>query len=211
MPDGSTEETEGGGETNYGDKVRRVSEKYGLGDVEAELLTRRTGDGVERHSLRELAAYVNRRLLDAALKRAGENPLDGEVSNLYRLLTSDEVTEGTRTQAINRLTRRGVDAEALRDDFVSYQTVNRYLDGVAPAPRAPPANGTDHGERISKLQARLEAVTGSSLDQLRRGDDFALGPYDVLVDVTVTCRECGLTTSVHALLDRGGCDCRPDA
>ena len=43
----------------------------------------------DRGSLRELADWLNERLLEAPLSEAGVQTVDGEVTNYYRLLTDD--------------------------------------------------------------------------------------------------------------------------
>lgn len=70
-----------------------MARKHGLDDVEAELLRRRYGAAEERQSLRELESYFNKRVLQAAFEQTGETPLDEEVSNVYRLLTNDDVRD----------------------------------------------------------------------------------------------------------------------
>ena len=214
-----TERNDAAESPTAGTKIDRVARKYGLEGVETELLDRRRGRAGEKHSLRALESYFNERVVRAALERAEETPLDGEARNLYRLLTSDEVTEGTRTEARGRLERAGVDVAAVEADFVSYQTVNRFLDARA-AEDGSDAVGTDENgetddrptpealmERLFKLESRLSAVTTSTLQQLRDRSDFSLGEFDVYVSVTVTCEDCGARRNLRAILDRRGCDC----
>jgi hypothetical protein len=78
-------------------KVARLIEEYELGGIGEEFERRWTREE-DRSSLRDLADEFNRRLLRAALERTGDAPLDGEVDNLYRLLTGDDVTSGVRQQ-----------------------------------------------------------------------------------------------------------------
>ena len=204
--DGENESTERSGK---GTKVGRVAETYGLDDVEAELLERRRGERGERESLRALESYFNRRVLRAALERAGERPLEGEVENVYHLLTADEVTEGTRTEARRRLERDGVDVGAVEADFVSYQTINRFLDahpeGVTP--KADEASVRGRMERLFKLESRLSAVASSTLERLRDDPTFTLGEFDVFVGVTVTCTDCHARRTLRELLRHDGCEC----
>jgi len=65
-------------------------------------------------SLRSLERELNVALLRAAAREAGVATLDGEVENLYRLLTDDDVTSGTRVQARRRLENEGLDVDAVR-------------------------------------------------------------------------------------------------
>ena len=168
----------------------------------------------ERYSLRGLADYVNQAVLRTAMEREGQNPLDGEVENTYRLLTDDEVSQGVRTQAHSRLDRGGVDVDAIEGDFVSYQTVNRHLKECLGVERdsteRSDSDRIDSGaQRIAALRNRTVAVTENTLDQLRSSGALALGDPDVYVDVTVTCTECGTHATVQELIDDGGCECEP--
>lgn len=190
-------------------KISRIARKYALDDVTAELVRRRRGNGGDGLSLRELELYFNQRVLQAALEQAGETPLDGEVNNTYRLLTSDEVTEGTRIEARRRLERIGVDVTAVEDDFVSYQTINRFLD-AHPEISDSESNEdpiTEKLERLFKLESRLSAVTTSTLERLRTEGGFSMGEFEVYVAVTVTCTDCGARRSLRELLTHRGCDC----
>ena len=108
-------------------KVERVVRKYDLGDLGRELERRWTGEGRERQSLRDLSHYFNRQVLESAMDEAGVMTLQGELENIYELLTGDDVTEGARTQARNRLEREEIDADDLQDDFVSHYAMHTYL------------------------------------------------------------------------------------
>jgi len=85
-------------ETTCGCKIGRVATEYNLADLDKKLVGYWTGDGDKQRSTRELATYVNHRLLETALTDANIPPKDGEVENMYRLLTSDDVTSGTRIE-----------------------------------------------------------------------------------------------------------------
>jgi hypothetical protein len=80
-------------------KVGRLIAEYDLTGTGAELERYWTGDGTERRSLRKLVDHFNRKILRQRMDDAGMNPLDGEVANTFRLLTADDVTSGTRSQA----------------------------------------------------------------------------------------------------------------
>jgi hypothetical protein len=194
-------------------KVGRGVEAFGLEGVHDELVRRWCGEGRERQSLRELAKQFNRRLLRSAVESADEAPLSGEVSNLYRLLTADDVSSGVRTQTRRRLETAGVPVDDVESAFVSHQTVHTHLTdclGVSreTAPDDPDARRRADRDRIRALQSRTEAVTTDALERLRESDALALAEFDVLVDVTVLCDECGRQHDVGALLDRAGCDWR---
>jgi hypothetical protein len=194
-------------------KVGRGIDEYDIDRIDEDLTRRWRGDGRDRQSVRELTDYFNRRLLRAAIERAGESPLDGEVENVYRLLTSDEVSSGVRTQTRRRLETAGVSLEAVEADFVSHQTLYGHLTECLGVSRedteaTPSSRRESDRERVRALQRRTEVVTSDALERLRDADALAIDDFDVLVDVTVLCADCGRQHDVGSLLDDGGCPCR---
>lgn len=198
------------GEADYDSKVARLIARYGLGDSYGDRLEARwTGERGDRESVRALADRFNRRLLRAAVEDAGASYLDGEVENLYRLLTDDDVSSGARVEARDRLDRDGVDVEAVESDFVSHQTMWNYLRRYREAER-PDGDGdrvARERENVRRLRSRTEAVVEEKLDRLRSSEDLTLGEFVLSVDVDVLCRDCASQYPVDELLERGGCDC----
>ncbi|WP_254538886.1 rod-determining factor RdfA [Halomarina litorea] len=193
-------------------KLGRGIEQYDLGALDDQLAARWRGDGVEKHSLRDLAEYVNRQMLERALALAGVRPVDGEVANLYRLLVDDDVSEGRRREAERRLEREGIDVAAVRGAFVSHQSVYTHLRDCRGVTYEETVDDTARVERrasaLFALQNRAETVTAETLEQLRSADLIALDEFDVLVDVRVACDGCGRYHEVDDLLERRGCDCQ---
>lgn len=193
-------------------KVGRLIERYDLGTAFGDRLEAAwLGEGVERRSLRDLADLFNRELLTVAMEQEEMSALDGEVENIYRLLTDDEVSSGMRTDARRRLDRNGVDVESLERDFVSYQAIRTYLKDV----REAEYGGSSDADRVEKvaesvrrLRSRTVSVAEGNLDQLRNANELVFGDGRVFVDITVLCEECGSQYSYDELLERGGCDCR---
>lgn len=189
-------------------KVSRVLREHDLEHVRDSLAARWVGEEGPRRSLRELADDVNRAVLESALEGAGLRPLDGEVENLYRLLTDDDVGAAQRTEAEAKLERNGLEPDALRSDFVSHQSVHTYLrehQGVQ-------LSSTDDGDRaaraaetIQRTSGRLRSVTERTLERL--DVDLTLGRSDVFVSIQVYCDDCGRQFEAEELLARGGCDC----
>lgn len=191
-------------------KVGRLLERYDLGEAFGDRLEAAwLGESLERRSLRDLADLFNRELLAAAMAEAGMSALDGEVENIYRLLTDEEVSSGMRTDARRRLDRNGVDVKSLERDFVSYQAIRTYLKDVRGAKYD--TGDADRvetvAESVRRLRSRTVSVAEGNLDQLRNAGDLTLGESRVLVDITVLCEDCVSQYSYDELLERGGCDC----
>lgn len=189
-------------------KVARLISRYELqelGEKLEQLWTAEEG----RRSLRDLAAYFNRQLLQRRLKEENVQLLDGEPANVYRLLTDDEVSSAERTRVRRRLEREGIDVDALLSDFVSYQAIRTYLTEYRDAEYTP--SEADRRERetenIQRMRGRTVSVTEGKLEQLRKHDEISLGEFRTLVDVQIVCEDCNSQYDVFELLDRGGCDC----
>lgn len=195
---------------NIESKVARLIEEYGFGQQFGDRLeTRWTADGEQRESLRTLADRFNKRLLEAATADAGLPTVDGEVDNLYRLLTDDEVSGGNRTEARRQLERAGVDVDQLESDFVSYQAIRSYLTEYRDAQydRDRDSRPDRAVQTIQRLTERLRSVADRSLTQLRDTGRLTLGEFRLFVDVSVLCEECESQYGVVELVRRGGCDC----
>lgn len=192
-------------------KVARLISEYELGSDFGDWLEQQwTSNGEQRQSLRSLADTFNERLLEVAIAEAGASTLDGEVSNLYRLLTGDEVSSGQRVEARNRLQQEGVDVEGLETDFVTYQAIRSYLKEYRGAEYDGPSEEDridNTTETVQRLISRTRSVVENSLDRLRRTSTIALGEYRVFVDINVLCEECSSQYGIVELLNRGGCDC----
>lgn len=190
-------------------KVVRLIDEYGLDSIGAELEQRWTTDGDDRMSLRALADYFNRQLLATAMADADMQPLSGEVENVYRLLTDDDVGGADRTRTRRRLEREGVDVETVERDFVTYQAIRTYLKehrGAEHTTDDRPRIDVE-AENIQRLRGRTVTVTAGKLEQLANGDQVVLGDFRVFVDVNVLCEDCEAQYDVDTLLERGGCEC----
>lgn len=197
-------------------KVGRGIDEYDLFSINEELVRRWQGNDRDRESLRELATFYNRRLLAAALERAGASRIDGEVANFYRLLTDEEVSTGMRTQARRQLTSAGVPIESVEDRFVSHQTIHSHLTDCLDvtrddSPQEPAERRRADRDRIRALQRRTEVVTTDALERLHGADSLDLPSFDVFVDVNVLCGDCGTQYDIGELLDEGGCDCQSES
>ncbi|MFC4360331.1 rod-determining factor RdfA [Halobium salinum] len=190
-------------------KVGRLIGEYGLDGIGEEFERRWTGQSGERDSLRTLADAFNERLLERAMRDAGMDPLEGEVENVYRLLTDEDVSRGVETEVTARLEGEGVDVERLMTDFVTYQAIRTFLKDVRGAEYE--ADDGDSVERarssFARLVGRTTAVVEQKLTQLRSSDELTLGSFRVRTAITVYCEDCETQYEVDALLNAGGCEC----
>lgn len=194
-------------------KVPRLVEKYDLTTLGEDLERRWTAPDDERYSLRELAAYANQQVLRRVMVEAGLSPLDGEVENLYRLLTSDGVSRGSRIQAERRLERHGIDVDALRTDFVSYQAVRRYLTNERNAEYTTDERDQLEAEAqgLQRLMGRTETIARNKLERMQDTDRLTLGEFTVSAPIRVFCKDCGKRFDIVKLLSQGSCECAGDS
>lgn len=195
-------------------KVGSVLERYEIADYDERLVTKWT-DEADRRSIRELTDAFNIRVLQAAMPDTGLQTLEGEVENIYRLLTADDITSGMRTQTRDQLRQDSVPIDEVESDFVSHQTIYRHLTQCHGIERTGTDAGTDRKtqsiQTVHSLRGKTRAVTENIVERLVNGADVELDDYDVFVDVTIVCNECGRQHQVEALADAGGCPCRLDA
>lgn len=190
-------------------KVVRLIDKYGLDGIGDELEANWTArDPDERRSLRDLADDFNQRVLQVALTEAGVQPIDGEVENIYRLLTDDGVSSADRTRAVRRLQRDGIDVDDLQSDFVSYQAIRTYLIDHRDAEYSTESVQLESvRDRIQRLRSRTETVAQSQLEQLGTADELDVGSLRTTASIQVLCEECGTQFDAATLLERGACHC----
>jgi len=189
-------------------KIEQLNAKYGLTDVVAELQKRRRGLDGETSSLRDLADFFNRELLDHRLSTETTGLLDGESDNIYRLLTDETISSGDKTRACGKLENAGIDVNQLEEEFVSREAVRMHLKRQDVQPQEEKTDQVDkEGERIRQLRNKTLAVTKDKLQNLKRTDRISLGEFRVLVDIQVFCETCNTQFGVNELLDDRGCNC----
>lgn len=190
-------------------KMDRLVKQYGLTDTADEIECAWTATGDEHRSLRELADQFNRELLECRLAEVGQQTLKGEAETLYGLLTGDDVSDGDRIRARRRLEQQGIDVRTLLDEFVSYQTVRRYLKNHRETSYTP--EEVDRVEKanddLQQLRGRVEAVATGKLEDLSKGQDLILGDFGVSVEIRIYCEDCETQYPASELLERGSCGC----
>jgi len=190
-------------------KVGRLIEKHELTGL-GEMLERKwLGEETNQQSLRDLAEFFNKELLATVLYEAGMSTIDGELDNLYRLLTDADVSSGNRTQAWNRLKRNNIDIEELEQAFVTHQAVYTYLTefrGVSRDDQERRSLAADE-RTLTKLRNRTTTVTESVVGQRSNAGDISIGEFKMLVDVRILCRDCGSQYTVGELFEQEECDC----
>lgn len=194
-------------------KVERVVERYNLEELPDMLERRWMGNGAEETSLRDLAREFNRAVMRQALESADRTPIEPELETMYAVLRGNDGSRADRTKVRRELERDGVDVEQLERDFVTHQAIHTYLTkgrGLTKSrtEKEPIERARD---TIDRLRSRTAAVSESELDRLQTASAIDLGDADVLVQITVNCRDCGAYTNILDLLADGGCECEAES
>lgn len=209
---GNSAET-GDSESRSRGKVAKLIYQYGFIGISEELEEYWTRETNDRMSLRELADFFNKSLLDRILQQEGAQTIDGEVANYYRLLTDDDVSSGTQIQAENQLEQNGVDVEQLKTNFVSRQAIHTFLTTEREATYKQPDSSDEERldariETIRRLKNRLITIAEQTLSELGHSNQLSSSETHVTVLVQVHCINCDTQYPITEYLQSGGCDCR---
>jgi hypothetical protein len=192
-------------------KIEQLLDEWDMEGVGDQMEAYWLGTGEKQYSLRKLADWFNERLLEQALEDNDESYVEGEVENMYRLLTSDDVSRGVQAEVETRLEQAGIDIDHLEKSFVSHQSVYTYLTKVRGVSSSDETTDESQIEKtntaIQRLVNRTNAVVEKNLNSLRNTDRISLGEFSILVDINVFCHECGTQYGVQELLSQRGCDC----
>lgn len=189
-------------------KVKRVAEEYHLEGVTDELEHRWAATGEEHQSLRELADFVNKQMLESEIDRTSDFPQAQDVEHIYNVLQSDNVSPGRLQELKRNLDRRGIDIDKLTSDFVSHQAVHSYLrDYQGVEYEASEQTIEDDLEIVQRVRGRLIAVIESIIDKNQSKEDFDASEYGVYIDIRIQCEECQRSMTLVNYFKNRGCDC----
>jgi hypothetical protein len=187
-------------------KVGRIVAEYEVPNVDARLVDRwQSGTSVRR-----LAEELNKNVVAAELDAANVGHVEWSRSPVYEALHTDDLSDAEEIDIRRELDRAGVDVEQLSSDLVSHQSVYRHLtqclDASKGDDRTPDERRETAKDTVHALQQRTEIVTESTLEGLQSAGVTDLGETEVLVDLTVLCRDCGRSMDFESAVD-DGCDC----
>lgn len=191
-------------------KVATVIGKYDMGEIGHELESKWVGEHGDGKSVRELTAFFNKRVIEAALLETGTTFLESDIEEIYELLDSESPSTDLEIQ--ERFNTADIDLEALKQDLVSHQTMYRYLKQIRGAEKENQAPSVDDQiastkSAVQKLQSRITAIVTSNLDSLSKKEGFVLGNFEATLTITITCRDCNTSRNFFELLENKGCEC----
>lgn len=196
-------------------KVGRNAERYDLDGLNDDLRRKRFDDEA---SLRELADFVNRRILESAIERAGLDLTDiaygavtpdDALSAVYDTLTSDSVTADRVVRVRTRLEQHGIDTETIESDWITHPTVRGHLNeclGIDTS-RSTRITPDDSRDTIEWARTRCNRIVEQTVSRLVSSGHVSISDFDVSVTIQVTCADCGRTYRPTELLEQRSCDC----
>jgi hypothetical protein len=199
-------------------KIGRNIERYHLNKLNQQLLQNRQKNDL---SLRDLAAFINQRILEAAIEDASGKPLaeetdlfgalerDDAIEAIYNALQDDDVSPDRRARVRTRLGQTGVDLDAVESHWITHTTVSRHLTEcldieTGSVQSLDPDDATD---TIEWIRTRCKAIVERTLERLQSAGRLDVGELDISVSIRATCTECGKTYTPDEVITRGGCDC----
>lgn len=194
-----------------GCKVDAVVDQYGLEParagydaVDAYLEDRWTGaDGRSPDGYRTLAEWFNKRLLKHVYDEHGRETVGRRLDGDYDALTGDD--ELLREEVLDDLRADGIDADALREDMVSWSTLRHHLKGCLDAEKAPERAATDwERESVRIARERTAEKVAEALRSLDAKDRLPNAERaEVDIQVQLSCPECPVRVPLSEALSRG--------
>lgn len=203
-------------------KVGKAIAKHDLVELNAQLASKRS-DGAA--SLRDLADFVNRSILTAALETDADTlienteafgALDREeaIDSIYHVLTDDSASTEQRARVGTRLEQAGVDLEAVRSAWVTHPTVRTHLRQCLEIDTSQTSDlEPDDGlHTIEWARSQCVAIIEQTLKRLVKAGHLSITDIDISLSIRVTCTACEETYQPMDLVHRGGCACdRPSS
>jgi hypothetical protein len=199
-------------------KIGRDIDRYQLDELNEQVIHNRQDNEL---SLRDLATFINHRVLEAAIEDASGDILEDEsdlfgaldqkdaIAAIYGALQDEDVSPDRRARVRTRLSQAGVDLDVVEDHWVTHTTVRRHLQecldlDTSSEQTLEPENAKS---TIEWIRTRCTAIVVRTFERLQSAGHLNVSDLDVSVSIRATCTECGKTYSPSKLISRGHCDC----
>lgn len=181
-------------------------EKYRLDSLDSEMTHRRVN---EDQSLRNLAHFVNIRILRSAIEDQAADDFVADAAMIHDGLTQ-ESDVGKTTELRQRLERSGVATGRVLEDFVSHQTVRSHLNNCLniKTDRQSATSPDEVSNLIEWSRTRDEEIINRALIRLKNEGALRMGEPNVIHSVRVICDDCGRSHRLRELLEAGYCECK---
>lgn len=201
-------------------KIGRGIDQYHLYELNDSLLSYRQANDA---SLRELASFINRQILQAAIEATSQDILseenglfgalesDDAVATVYNVLQNTDAAPDQRARVRTRLRQAGVDLDHVENHWVTHTTTRQHLQKcLGVDTRSETTIEIDNAtDTIEWIRTRCIAIVERTLERLHSADKLECKSIDVSVSIRVTCTECGKTYNPNELVSQGRCECYP--
>lgn len=198
-------------------KVGNAVSQYELVGLNQQLVSKRSRDEA---SLRDLADYINRSILAAALETDADTLIENTeafgalgreeaIESIYHVLTDDSGSTEQLARVETRLEQSGVDLEAVRSAWVTHPTVRTHLRECLDidTSRTPDLEPDDGLQTIEWARSQCVAIVERTFERLVQAGHLSITDVDVSLSIRVTCTACKETFRPSDLVNRGGCAC----
>lgn len=190
-------------------KLDRVADQYDLpgdpstGSFDDVLVQRWKGrDGFSEHGYRTLTNWFNARVLEQTYEAAGRRVSDTQLESEFSILTGED--ELRKLDLEDELSEFGIDANAVRQDMISWSTMRVHLTECLEGEKKREA--TTDWERNSIEIARSQTVSKieEAVNSLgNKGRINGATNADVSIDIQLNCDQCENSVPLVIAIDRG--------
>ncbi|TYL37315.1 hypothetical protein CV102_16960 [Natronococcus pandeyae] len=186
--------------SEYGCKVCRVLDDYGMNRYEDQLVEQWQADGGQRKGYRQLSEWFNVLLLRREMDRAGLSTLGDEAESKYERLRSDEAIA---KEVATELANAGLPINQIRDDFVSYGVIRTHLKNCLEK-EVSTSSGEWERDAIEISREHARGKISEAFRSLQNKEKVTAGG-DVSVSVTaeIECENCHTRVPIDRAIRRG--------
>lgn len=209
------------GQPNCTCKVGKAREQFSLDSLDESLIQQRRENET---SLRDLADFVNRSILDASIDAHASTAMpeseafgvldrDETIERMYDILSGDDVPTDRRARVESQLTQAGVDIEMVRSAWVTHPTLRTHLRECLDVDTShSPDITTGSGiQTIEWARSQCVAIVERTIQRLIKAGQLVVGDPDVSLSLRITCTQCNKTYRPTELIDGGSCSCSIDS
>lgn len=189
-------------------KVGRTSAKHGLDDagqssMDERLETLWLGDRrATGRSVRDLTDYYNKTVLKEVYIQQSRDFLSDHMNSDYEALTGDD--DAKRAEVVDSLDADGIDAEALRNDFVSAPTMYRHLTNCLELEKERSESEDWEENSLSVTYDNTERYISNILESWDRKDVVPHASHaETTVRIYLECPVCDTRTTIERARRRG--------
>ncbi|WP_247004622.1 rod-determining factor RdfA [Halosolutus gelatinilyticus] len=192
-------------------KVDDLIERYdltpsrdGYETLDEYLLARWKGvDGLESEGYQALTEWFNKQVLRGVYDEQGRDIAAYRIDAEYEILTGDRDLRHDELAA--DLAADSIDTDELEDEFVSWSTMRRHLNGCLDGEKEPARSTSDWElESVEVARSKTREKARAALHSLSsKGRLPGAASADVDIQVKLTCPECPTRIPIEDAVERG--------